>query len=139
MKKIIFFLLIILTLSVDAQEIIEIVDAKKSQNSFVSKIAITDELSKAREFAEKDIQSNSLFLIVPGGIAPKIYDSDFSFKLNYDVSFMNFGCELINEEVAAAYNTKIFGLLTEKYGINWLKEIREDVIGLTKYSASRKN
>ncbi len=114
------------------EEIVVIVDFNKFQNSFVSKIINVESISLAEEYADKDIKNDLLFLIVPGGIAPSIYASDFDFKHNYDVSMINFGCEPINNKIATAYNMKVFAFLTKKYGTKWLTEIRDDVIGLTK-------
>jgi len=136
MKKLIFIILL-LTFSINAQEVIEIVDSEKLKNSFVSKIVSTKNISKAEKLAKKDIKKNLLFLIVPGGIAPAIYDSDFGFNQNYGVSFINFGCEPINENIASAYNVKVFNFLTEQYGLNWLKVARTDAFGLKEYREQR--
>ena len=131
MKTIIFLLLLIIPISAFGQEeIVEIIDPNKLENSLVSKIINAKSISEAEEYAKIDLNNNSLFLIVPGGIAPTIYASDFDFKHNYDVSMINFGCEPINDKLAAAYNLKVFTFLTDKYGTKWRKEIRDDVIGL---------
>jgi hypothetical protein len=135
MRKILFTILIFLYISAIGQEEVEIVDSHKLYNKSVSKVISTDNISEAEIFAQEDIQINSLFLIVPGGIAPTINASDFDFKSKYGVSMISFGCEPLNKKIAAAYNMKVFDLLIAKYGKNWLKEVRDDVIGLADYKS----
>jgi hypothetical protein len=135
MRKTLFTISVILSISAFSQEEIETVDSNNFQNSYVSKVTSANNISEAEKFAKEDIENSSLFLIVPGGIAPVIYASDFDFKSKYGVSIINFGCEPLNKEVSISYNMKVFDFLTENYGKKWLKEIRDDVIGLAEYKA----
>ncbi|SRX52583.1 hypothetical protein [Aequorivita sp. CIP111184] len=137
MRITLFTISIILSISAFGQEEIETVNSNNFQNSYVSKIISADNISEAEKFAKEDIENNSLFLIVPGGIAPIIYASDFDFKSKYGVSIINFGCEPLDKKVAVAYNMKVFDLLIANYGKKWLKEIRDDVIGLAEYKAKK--
>ncbi|KXO00669.1 hypothetical protein LS48_04585 [Aequorivita aquimaris] len=133
MKRTLFTISIILSISAFGQEEIEAVDSNNFENSYASKVISADNISDAEVFAKEDIKNNSLFLIVPGGIAPVIYKSDFDFKSKYGVSMINFGCEPLNKEISISYNMKVLDFLTENYGKEWLKEIRDDVIGLAEY------
>ncbi len=137
MRKTIFIISLILSISVLGQEEVEIVDSAYLQNSNFSKILSAKNNAEAEKFAEEDIENSSLFLIVPGGIAPVVYYSDFDFKNKYGVTMINFGCEPLNKEVSISYNMKVFDFLTENYGTKWLNEIRDDVIGLVEYKAKK--
>jgi len=137
MRKNLFIISVILSISAFSQEEIETVDSNNFQNSYVSKVTSANNISEAEKFAKEDIENNSLFLIVPGGIVPTIYASDFGFKSNYGVSMINFGCEPLDKKFAVAYNMKVFDLLIGNYGKKWLNEIRDDVIGLAEYKAKK--
>src|SRR5690606_18640373 len=108
MRKNLFIISVILSISAFSQEEIETVDSNNFQNSYVSKVTSANNISEAEKFAKEDIENSSLFLIVPGGIAPVIYASDFDFKSKYGVSIINFGCEPLNKEVSISYNMKVF-------------------------------
>jgi hypothetical protein len=137
MRKTLFTISVILSISAFSQEEIETVDSNNFQNSNVSKVIIANNIYEAEIFAKEDIENSSLFLIVPGGIVPTIYASDFDFKSNYGVSMINFGCEPLDRKVAVAYNVKVFDFLIENYGKKWLNEIRDDVIGLVEYKKKK--
>lgn len=137
MRKTLFTVSVILSISAFSQEEIETVDSNNFQNSYVSKVIIANNISEAEKFAKEDIENKSLFLIVPGRIAPTIYASDFDFKSNYGISMINFGCETLDKKVVVAYNMKVFDLLIANYGKKWLKEIRDDVIGLAEYKEKK--
>ena len=127
--KFIILILFLSTLSLQGQTI-EVIDSLKFEKSFVSKLSTSKSKEDGVNLAKQDIEGKSLFLIVPGGVAPTVNIKDFAFSQNYDVSFINFGCEDISTEIITAYNKTIFEALNEKFGMRWILEIRKDVIGL---------
>lgn len=88
---------------------------------------------KAVEFAESDIQNAQPILLLAGGIAPVYIVTDVEFEKKYNVSFYDYGCIQPLEICMEKYNWKIFDYLAEKYGQNWQKEIRDDVVGFKKW------
>lgn len=81
--------------------------------------------------ALEDLRKGDVKLLLPGGIieAPtQPYDSTFERK--YNVTFISQGCVRFLGDNEAAYNAEVFKYLDEKYGKDWRKEIRSDVIGL---------
>ncbi|WP_299439562.1 carboxypeptidase-like regulatory domain-containing protein [uncultured Aquimarina sp.] len=76
------------------------------------------------------IKIGKINLLLSGGIAPVVYQSDEKFSKKYNLNFVEFGCEAVPEESLYEYNKTVFEYLDKKYGKNWRKEIRKDVVGL---------
>ena len=135
MKKSIYLILLFLATSISAQEseTIEIYDREEYAKSSLSTLQSAKDVSEAKKLARNDIKNNRLYLIKPGGIAPTIDASDFEFKQRYDLSFVTFGCEPIDQEKAQAYNEEVFQFLSKQHGKEWMNFLREDVIGLKHY------
>ena len=89
--------------------------------------------NKAIEFAESDIKNGHPILLLAGGIAPVHILTDVDFEKKFKVSFYDYGCIQPSEICMEKYNWKIFDYLTEKYGKEWKKEIRDDVVGFKKW------
>ena len=77
-----------------------------------------------------DIQENKAKILVQGGFAPIIYNTDKMFFEQYKVTYYVFGCvapesiECLND-----YNRAIFEFLDKTFGKSWRKEVRRDAIG----------
>ena len=85
----------------------------------------------SREKALKDIQSKKPMILLQGGIAPVVYNTDNIFESKYQISFNDFGCVAGDrQECLIAYNKTIFDYLDKTYGKKWRREIRKDAIGL---------
>ena len=83
-----------------------------------------------KEMALKDIIKGKPKLLLAGGIAPVIYETDKTFQIKYGVSFFDYGCVSPSQECMLAYNKTVFEYLDKTYGKDWRKEIRKDIIGL---------
>ncbi|WP_221417950.1 hypothetical protein, partial [Fulvivirga kasyanovii] len=99
-------------------------------NSGPSKLTFVTDINKAAELAKLDIQNGIPFLLLKGGIAPTVIGTDPEFEKKYEIYFYEYGCTGPEHEIIIAYNEMIFDFLTMKYGKEWLKEVRKDVIGL---------
>jgi hypothetical protein len=99
-------------------------------NSGASKLMFISDNIKARELARVDIQNGMAFLLLAGGIAPTIIDTDPEFERKYKVYFYEFGCTGPDYELIIAYNQVVFEYLNKQYGKKWQKEVRNDVVGL---------
>ena len=92
---------------------------------------------RADSLFQRDLQRNTVFLLLQGGIAPTIRSGDIAFQNKYKVYFYDFGCSGPNQECMERYNFLAFTYLRKKYGKAWIKEIREDVIGLKDWEKGR--
>lgn len=99
-------------------------------NSGPSKLTFITYIEKAEELAESDIQKGVPFLLLMDGIAPTIISTDPEFEKRHGIYFYEYGCTGPDKEIIIAYNEIIFNFLSKKYGKKWLKEVRQDVIGL---------
>ncbi|TCI84525.1 hypothetical protein [Tenacibaculum sp. M341] len=80
--------------------------------------------------AEKDIKMNKPRLLLASGIVPFLEIGQEKIENKYNFKYYDFGCILPHIECAEQYNKIIFNYLDKKYGMNWRKDIRKDVIGL---------
>ncbi len=83
-----------------------------------------------KEIAETDIKKKKPRLLLIGSIAPMIYKNQGEFEKKYNIEYYDFGCTPPSEECVIQYNKTVFEYLDKKYGQNWRKEVRKDVIGL---------
>lgn len=83
-----------------------------------------------KEIAKRDIQNDKPRLLLISGIAPWISQEDGKFAKKYGIQFQDFGDTPPAEECVKQYNKTIFEFLDNKFGRNWRKEVRDDVIGL---------
>ena len=80
--------------------------------------------------ARSDIKKENPKLLLVGGIAPVEYPGDREFEKKYNIEYYDFGCVVSSpEECIIEYNKVIFEYLDNKYGIEWRKEVRKDVVG----------
>lgn len=99
-------------------------------NSGPSKLIFVMDKNQAKKLAELDIENGNPFLLLMGGIAPVLISTDPEFEKKYGIYFYEFGCTGPENEMIITYNETIFDFLTIKHGKKWLKEVRDDVIGL---------
>ncbi|WP_405207102.1 carboxypeptidase-like regulatory domain-containing protein [Aquimarina sp. LLG6339-5] len=93
-------------------------------------IILKPHLGINRQQALDHIEIGKINLLLSGGIAPVVYQSDEKFSKKYNLNFVEFGCEAVAEESLYEYNKTVFEYLDKKYGKKWRKEIRKDIIGL---------
>jgi len=80
--------------------------------------------------AKSDIQKGNPELLLVGRIAPVEYPRDKEFEKKYDIEYYDFGCVVPGpDECIIEYNNVIFEYLDDKFGKEWRKEVRKDVIG----------
>ncbi|MBQ4818612.1 carboxypeptidase-like regulatory domain-containing protein [Aquimarina sp. MMG016] len=109
----------------------KIIDVRKvTEQNF--DIVLKPRFGVNRQQALDHIKIGEINILLSGGIAPVIYQSDEKFSKKYKLKFVEFGCEAVSEESLYEYNKIVFEYLDKKYGKKWRKEIREDVIGLKK-------
>ena len=83
------------------------------------------------ETAKKDINEGNPKLLLASGIAPAVYYGGDPFEKKYNIEFQDFGDVIEHpSECMKQYNKEIFKYLDEKFGQQWRREVREDVIGL---------
>ena len=81
------------------------------------------------KIAELDIENNKPRLLVFGGIAPYTTHEDGKFGNKYGIMFQVFGDTAPPMDCLEQYNNRIFQYLDKKFGGEWRKEVRKDVVG----------
>ena len=132
----------ILTLTLNAQTdegktvifsgIRELSDEQLNNSGASKLIFITDE-KEAEKMAEMDIENGNPLLLLMGGIAPTIIATDPQFEKQYGIYFNEFGCSGPENDIIIAYNKIVFEHLNKTHGKNWIKEVRNDVIGFKEW------
>ena len=97
--------------------------------SGATKLTFVENLKQAKDLAQVDIANGTAFLLLAGGISPKVFATDSQFQEDYNVNYLESGCTGSSEKFAVEYDKVIFGYLTEKNGKKWMRKIRKDVIG----------
>ena len=96
-------------------------------------LGLNDEAYSAKIAKDKWLSGEANFLL-QGGIAPVAYIGQEKFKEKFGVDYEDFGCIThCSKSQMEEYNTVIMDYLTAKFGNEWLKYIRKDVPGLSKY------
>ena len=107
-------------------------------NSGTSKLTFVTDKKEAEKMAELDIEKGNPFLLLMGGIAPTIIATDPQFEKKYGIYFYEFGCTGPDNEIIIAYNKILFEYLNKTHGKNWIKEVRDDVIGFKEWEKNNK-
>ncbi|TQI71121.1 hypothetical protein JM79_2047 [Gramella sp. Hel_I_59] len=89
--------------------------------------------SEIRNLAKQDLENGNPFLLLQGGIAPVIIATDPQFEDKYKIYFYEYGCTGPDQSLIEDYNKIIFSYLTDQYGKKWIKEVRDDVVGLNEW------
>lgn len=147
MKFILTLFIGILTLNLNAQtddeqtvifsRIGELSD-EQLNNSGTSKLTFVTDKKEAEKMAELDIENGNPFLLLMGGIAPTIIATDPQFEKKYGIYFYEFGCTGPDNEIIMAYNKIVFEYLNKTHGKNWIREVRNDVIGFKEWEKNNK-
>ncbi len=132
MKQIICYLLFILSSAALLSQSQNVTDSQIN-SSAAAKIMFVTNVTEAQSSAKKDIENNTPFLFTSGGIAPIIYSTDKEFERKYSVYFYDIGCIAPDEEIMIEYNKIVFDLLDSKFGKNWRREIRLDILGFKEF------
>ena len=103
-----------------------------------SKLIFVTDIKEAEKVAKLDIENGKPFLLLMGGIAPTITSTDPLFEKKYGIHFYEFGCTGPENEIIIAYNKIIFEHLNKTHKNNWIKEVREDVIGFKEWKKNKK-
>ncbi|UII20731.1 hypothetical protein [Fulvivirga ligni] len=98
-------------------------------DSGANQLMFSTTIDEAEELAQKDIKSETPFLLLEGGISPIVYDTDSLFEATYHVFYYENGCSGPDNQMLKAYNSVILNYLQDKFGRKWRKTIRKDVIG----------
>jgi hypothetical protein len=108
-------------------------------HSTASKIKFIDTITcdKIDGWIKSDIKNKTIFLFLDGGIAPKVYTNDKEFENKYGVYFYDFGDLPPDSKCIIKYNFMVFDYLTNIYGRKWIKEIRKDITGLSKWKKNK--
>jgi hypothetical protein len=85
-----------------------------------------------RKIAFEDLKSGKPRLLIYGGIAPSVYSNQNIFEEKYGIKYESYGCISPPYECVFEYNQVIFEYLTDKFGKEWRKEVRKDVVGIKK-------
>lgn len=98
-----------------------------------SKIYFLQDCDNAEKVALKDISSGKIMVFLVGGIGPVEYTTDKHFENKYEISFEDYGDLPAEHDCMKNYNFLIFAYLNEKYGNQWVREIRKDVYALKEW------
>jgi len=85
---------------------------------------------------ESDLENNTIQLYFIGGIASRATDKDAEFVSKYQATYHDFGCTpppFLTEY--SDYNILVLNYLTEKFGKDWEKDIRKDILGWDKWKS----
>jgi hypothetical protein len=85
-----------------------------------------------RKIAIQDLKNGKPRLLIFGGIAPSVYSNQNIFEEKYGIKYESYGCISPPYECVFEYNQVIFEYLTDKFGKEWRKEVRKDVVGIKK-------
>ncbi|WP_148044347.1 FEKKY domain-containing protein [Sinomicrobium pectinilyticum] len=110
---------------------------KQRHNAGPSSLTFVSDESKARQLAESDIKNGTPFLLLMGGIAPVMVETDPEFEKKYGIFFYEYGCTGPDDKMLTAYNETVFDFLTDTFGKKWMREVRDDVIGLKAWKRKR--
>ena len=81
------------------------------------------------ETAKSEWENKSAKLYLIGSIAPIANSKkDKKFEKKYNIQYYDFGCTPDPLECIIEYNKEILKLMESKYGDEWKKEIRKDVV-----------
>ncbi|MCM8571141.1 hypothetical protein NE848_17225 [Gramella jeungdoensis] len=146
MKKVIIILTLIFSISSFAQEDgqEEIVFSRignltdEQINSSGPAKLLFAKKSEIRNIAKQDIENGIPFLLLQGGIAPVMIATDPQFEDKYKLYFYEYGCTGPDQNLIEDYNKIIFDYLTDQYGKKWIKEVRDDVVGLDDWKKNLK-
>ena len=98
--------------------------------AIVTTCGVADSLAKA------DISHDMPFLLLAGGIAPVAYmPADALVEQKFQFHYYEYGCSSPEEECLLGYNQRVFAYLTDRYGKQWLKAVRQDIVGLKEWKA----
>lgn len=100
------------------------------------RISFVQNQKEAEKLAETDLDNGIQVLFLQSGIAPVTYTTDELFENKYKVYYYEFGCISPEHSFVKAYNNQVFIFLDKKFGKDWRKKIRKDIIGFKEYKKS---
>lgn len=135
--NILFFFILISQLTFGQNR--ELTDEEYNNSTAVKiNFANSETCEEINEWIKTDLDNNTIFLFLQGGIAPIEYVTDKDFENKYGIYFFDFGCVAPDYKCVIKYNNLVFDYLTEKFGNKWSKKIRKDVIGLKEWKRNKK-
>lgn len=93
-------------------------------------LIVEDFCKVQRDSAVKNISEGRIRLLLQSGEAPVVYLEDRAFENKYKVIYHDYGCIGEPRTCMLQYNRTIFAYLDQKFGRQWRREVRKDVIGL---------
>ncbi|WP_417236622.1 hypothetical protein [Bizionia paragorgiae] len=143
MKFILTVIFGIISLTLNAQKEIEAsvslsrtseLKDEQLNNSGASKLTFITEEKEGEKLAKLDIHNGTPLFLLIGGIAPTTMANDSKFENKYEIYFYDFGCTGPDHEIVVAYNITVAKYLNKRYGMNWLKEVKNDIIGFKEWT-----
>lgn len=91
-------------------------------------------ISPEKKF-ESDLKRNSFTIYTVGGLKPTHYKTDMAFQKKYTITYHDFGCLAPKTmDFYEQYNLLVFQHLSEKWGEEWKKDIKDNAIGFNKWT-----
>jgi len=110
-------------------------------NSTTHKLTFADTTNcgEVNGWFKSDTTNKTIFLFLQGGFVPVIFSTDSTFENKYNVYFYDFGdVGLPSDKCVIAYDNMVFDYLTIKYGKQWIRKLRKDVIGFNDWKKAYK-
>lgn len=85
---------------------------------------------KSSLLAKIDIKKEKICFMLQGGIAPIYKPGQEVFEKKYKVTYLDLGCVVPTTLCIEHYNAEVAKYLDLKYGKQWRKEVRKDVLGI---------
>lgn len=100
------------------------------------RISFVENEVEAKKLAQIDIENKVLVLFLQSGISSITYPNDTLFQNKYNLFYFELGCVSQEPSIIESYNLQVFKFLDGKFGKDWRKKIRKDIIGFKKYKKS---
>ena len=100
------------------------------------RISFVENEVEAKKLAQIDIENQILVLFLQSGISPITYSNDIIFENKYNLFYFELGCVSHEPSIIESYNFQVFKFLDSKFGKDWRKKIRKDIIGFKEYKKS---
>jgi hypothetical protein len=102
-------------------------------NSWAARLTDQMEADSAKQFAMRDIENQTPFLLIDGGASPTFTFDQLYFERQYKIYYYRNSCLFPEPKIAMAYNFTILDHSYERYGESFIDRISEDVFGLEEW------
>jgi hypothetical protein len=97
-----------------------------------------DSTRQAKAIALENINSNNALLILEETTVTPFSTNDSIFQKQYGVKYEEQGKNRPNPEAIKVYNWTVFNHLNNRYGAEWTKTVRQDVLGVKDWRKYKK-